>query len=114
MPNKNKSKCKFTKSSPNKIGQAEDGSKGNISIKNNLNVDSDNDDEVLLDSDTTVRILGQGYNIVTQNTVPSEIFKYKTKKTPFGFLVPESAGFSTVCDTETFLEWFKNNTHSGA
>ena len=57
----------------------------------------------------TVGVIGQGYNIMHENTVPDRIFHYETEKdTQCGFLVPEPVSFTKVNQSVTFMDTFES------
>ena len=58
--------------------------------------------------DESVRLLGAGFNILTEKTTPSVMFTYETKNTQYGVIVPAPARFSKCVETHTFMENFES------
>ena len=57
--------------------------------------------------DESVRLLGAGFNILNEKTVSKEMFKYKTRDTKKGVVIPAPARFSKTDETKTFMETFE-------
>ena len=60
--------------------------------------------------DSAIRVIGQGYNIMSGKTVTSAIFSFGKRNTKSGLLVPETAGFARANETFEFLEFFEDRT----
>ena len=57
--------------------------------------------------DDSIRLLGAGFNILNEKTVAKEMFKYKTRDTKKGVVIPAPARFSKTDETKTFMETFE-------
>lgn len=53
----------------------------------------------------------KGYNLILDKAMDPVIFKYETRNTECGFLVPAPAKFSKVIETYTFMEQFDSHEH---
>ena len=58
--------------------------------------------------DNGVRLLGRGYNILMDQAMPPFLFKYDSKNTHCGVIVPDPATFAKVIQTETIMDYFEN------
>ena len=59
--------------------------------------------------DESVRLLGAGFNIFNEKTVSSQMFRYETRDTNFGVVIPGPARFSVDNHTKTFMETFETS-----
>ena len=75
---------------------------------------SEDDGEPGVDSDDMVRILGQGYNMFTGNTAPSDIFDHSTKSSNYGLIIPKSAKVSRLHDARTFMDLQKSKKETNS
>ena len=58
--------------------------------------------------DSAIRVIGQGYNVMSRQTVTSAIFSYGKRNTKSGLLVPDTAGFARANETFEFMEFFES------
>ena len=58
--------------------------------------------------DDSMRLLGQGFNLKHDQAMPAIIFKYDTRNTNCGLIVPAPAQFNKVVNTCTFMETFES------
>ena len=54
--------------------------------------------------DEGFRLIGQGYNLISDKSTDPEMFKYELRDTKKGILVPASAKFTKMLQTVTFME----------
>ena len=59
-------------------------------------------------SHSAMRVIGQGYNILNKQIVPSSIFSFDKRQTQFGIVVPDIAELARVNETFEFMEFFES------
>ncbi|CAB4007531.1 Hypothetical predicted protein [Paramuricea clavata] len=56
----------------------------------------------------TGSLVGQGYNILTNRSAATQVFKFDVTKTQYGIAIPKCAKFEKVQQTRNYMDQFEN------
>ncbi|CAB4017677.1 sonic hedgehog [Paramuricea clavata] len=54
-------------------------------------------------------LVGQGYNILTDRSAATQVFKFDVTKTQYGIAIPKCAKFEKVQQTRSYMDQFEND-----